>query len=185
MFRRPPRNFRGRQRAASSGSSGDERELASAPPLGCDRDEEAGSEESEEARGGTASSSEGARTAAEQPLPSGEPVRGTGAVLSFGSEEEEREGDEEFFKIKRPSFNEVTFRIQKKEILLSAEREADESKKVPQLEPGTDNTKGAQETKEENYSSLSEDYNSTDSENESNTSQRRKDSSAGQFPGHL
>lgn len=94
MFRRPPRNFRGRQRAASSGSSGDERGLASAPPLGRGRDEEAGSEESEEDRGGTASSSEGARTAAEQPLPSGEPVRGTGAVLSFGSEEEqEREGE--------------------------------------------------------------------------------------------
>ncbi|XP_046768800.1 uncharacterized protein LOC112532130 isoform X1 [Gallus gallus] len=183
MFRRPPRNFRGRQRAASSGSSGDERGLASAPPLGRGRDEEAGSEESEEDRGGTASSSEGARTAAEQPLPSGEPVRGTGAVLSFGSEEEqEREGDEEFFKIKKPSFNEVTFRIQKKEIPLSAEREVDESKKIPQLEPGTGNTKDAQETKEESYSSLSEDYDSTDSENESNASQRRKDLSPGCVP---
>nr|NP_001376457.1 chromosome 3 open reading frame, human C2orf3 [Gallus gallus] len=183
MFRRPPRNFRGRQRAASSGSSGDERGLASAPPLGRGRDEEAGSEESEEDRGGTASSSEGARTAAEQPLPSGEPVRGTGAVLSFGSEEEqEREGDEEFFKIKKPSFNEVTFRIQKKEIPLSAEREVDESKKIPQLEPGTGNTKDAQETKEESYSSLSEDYDSTDSENESSASQRRKDLSPGCVP---
>jgi len=53
------------------------------------------------------------------------------------------------------------------------------------LEPGTGNTKDAQETKEESYSSLSEDYDSTDSENESNASQRRKDLSPGQFPGHF
>lgn len=56
---------------------------------------------------------------------------------------------------------------------------------IPQLEPGTGNAKGAQEVKEESYSSLSEDYNSTDSENESNPSQRRKDSSPGQFRGHF
>lgn len=37
-------------------------------------------------------------------------------------------GDEEFFKIKKPSFNEVTFRIQKKESLLPAQTETEESK---------------------------------------------------------
>uniref|UniRef100_A0A8C9FM99 GC-rich sequence DNA-binding factor 2 n=1 Tax=Pavo cristatus TaxID=9049 RepID=A0A8C9FM99_PAVCR len=146
MFRRPPRNFRGRQRAASSGSgcsSDDERGSASTPPLGRDPDKEVESEESEGGRGGAAVlSSEGVRTAVEQPLPSAEPARGTGAVLSFGSEEEEREG-------------------------------------IPQLEPGTGNTKGARETKEESCSSLSEGYNSTGSENDSNPSQRRKDSSPG------
>lgn len=50
------------------------------------------------------------------------------------------------------------------------------------MEPGTGNTKDAQETKEESYSSLSEDYDSTDSENESNASQRRKDLSPGCVP---
>uniref|UniRef100_A0A8C3M1L0 GC-rich sequence DNA-binding factor 2 n=1 Tax=Chrysolophus pictus TaxID=9089 RepID=A0A8C3M1L0_CHRPC len=53
---------------------------------------------------------------------------------------------------------------------------------IPQLEPGTGNAKGAKEAKEESYSSLSEDYNSTDSENESNPSQRRKDLSPGCVP---
>ncbi|NXL90440.1 GCFC2 factor, partial [Alectura lathami] len=87
---------------------------------------------------------------------------------------------EELFKIKKPSFNEVTFRIQKKKSLLSAEREAEESKKVCQLEPGTDNTKSAQE--EESYSLLSEDYNSADSDNDSSSSQRREDLSPGSIP---
>ncbi|XP_031460773.1 GC-rich sequence DNA-binding factor 2 [Phasianus colchicus] len=185
MFRRAPRNFRGRQRAVSSGSScgsDDERGSASALPPGRDPDEEAESGESDGDRGGAASSSDGARTAAERPLPSAEPTRGAGAVLSFGSDEEERGGDEGVFKIKKPSFNEVTFRIQKKKSPLSAGREVDESKKIPQLEPGTGNTKDAIEAKEENYSSLSEDYNSTDSENESNPSQRRKDLSPGCVP---
>lgn len=36
--------------------------------------------------------------------------------------------DEELFKIKKPSFNEVTFRIKKKESLLPAQTEAEESK---------------------------------------------------------
>ncbi|XP_048791286.1 intron Large complex component GCFC2 isoform X1 [Lagopus muta] len=182
MFRRAPRNFRGRRRAASSGSScgsDGERGSTSALPPDRDPDEEAESGESDGDRGGAASSSEGARTAAERPLPSAEPARGAGAVLSFGSDEEERGGDEGVFKIKKPSFNEVTFRIQKKKTLLSAGSEVGESKKIPQLEPGTGNAKGAQEVKEESYSSLSEDYNSTDSENESNPSQRRKDSSPG------
>ncbi|XP_021246754.1 GC-rich sequence DNA-binding factor 2 isoform X2 [Numida meleagris] len=183
MFRRPPRNFRGRQRAASSGgsSSDEEQGRVSAPLPGPDPGREAESEESEGNRG-AASSSAGAGAAAERPLPSEEPALGSRALLSFGSEEEERDGDEELFKIKKPSFNEVTFRIQRKKSPLSAEREADESKKIAQLEPGTGNTKGAQETKEESYSSLSEDYNSADSENESNLSQRRKDLSPGCIP---
>ncbi|NXK55901.1 GCFC2 factor, partial [Chauna torquata] len=89
---------------------------------------------------------------------------------------------EELFKIKKPSFNEVTFRIQKKESIPSAQREVVESKKVCQLEPGTGNAEGTHEEEEESYSSLSEDYNSADSENESTLSQRRKDLSPGHIP---
>lgn len=37
-------------------------------------------------------------------------------------------GDEDLFKIRKPSFNEVTFRVQKKKSLLPAQREAEESK---------------------------------------------------------
>ncbi|NWY18298.1 GCFC2 factor, partial [Aphelocoma coerulescens] len=88
---------------------------------------------------------------------------------------------EEFFKVKKPSFNEVTFRIKKKESLLPAQTEVEESKKICQLEPGTGNTKGSceeeeeEENEDETYSSLNEDYNSSDSENESSSPQRRKD----------
>ncbi|NXI72756.1 GCFC2 factor, partial [Anseranas semipalmata] len=89
---------------------------------------------------------------------------------------------EELFKIKKPSFNEVTFRIQKKESLPSAQREAEESKskyffQICQLEPRTGDTEGTreEEEEEESYSSLSEDYNSRDSENESTPPQGRKD----------
>ncbi|KFQ70922.1 GC-rich sequence DNA-binding factor 2, partial [Phaethon lepturus] len=93
---------------------------------------------------------------------------------------------EEFFKIKKPSFNEVTFRIQKKESLLPAQTEIEESKKICQLNPRTRNTKGTCEEEEkkedESYSSLSEDYNSSDSENESISPQRRKDLSPGSIP---
>ncbi|KFU98793.1 GC-rich sequence DNA-binding factor 2, partial [Tauraco erythrolophus] len=92
---------------------------------------------------------------------------------------------EEFFKIKKPSFNEVTFRIQKKESLLPEQTEIEESKKICQLEPRTGNTKGTHEDEEkedESYSSLSEDYNSSNSENESNFPQRRKDLSPGNIP---
>ncbi|NXX61064.1 GCFC2 factor, partial [Scopus umbretta] len=90
---------------------------------------------------------------------------------------------EQFFKIKKPSFNEVTFRIQKKESLLPAQTEIEESKKTCQLEPRTGNTKGSHEEEEdESYSSLSEDYNSSDSENESSSPQRRKDLSPGYIP---
>ncbi|NXM13466.1 GCFC2 factor, partial [Ploceus nigricollis] len=93
---------------------------------------------------------------------------------------------EEFFKVKKPSFNEVTFRIKKKESLLPAQTEAEESKKICQLEPGVGNTKDTREEDEDNedetYSSLNEDYNSSDSENESSSPQRRKDLSPGSIP---
>ncbi|NXS49260.1 GCFC2 factor, partial [Balaeniceps rex] len=93
---------------------------------------------------------------------------------------------EQFFKIKKPSFNEVTFRIQKKESLLPAQTETEESKKICQLEPRTGNTKGTceeeEEKEDESYSSLSEDYNSSDSENDSRSPQRRKDLSPGYIP---
>ncbi|NXE74879.1 GCFC2 factor, partial [Cochlearius cochlearius] len=92
---------------------------------------------------------------------------------------------EQFFKIKKPSFTEVTFRIRKKESLLPAQTEIGESKKICQLGPRTGNTKGAQEEeeeKDESYSSLSEDYSNSDSENESSSPQRRKDSSPGYIP---
>ncbi|NXP57570.1 GCFC2 factor, partial [Chloropsis cyanopogon] len=93
---------------------------------------------------------------------------------------------EEFFKVKKPSFNEVTFRIKKKESLLPAQTEAEESKKIHQLEPGVGNTKDTHEEEEDNedetYSSLNEDYNSSDSENESSSPQRRKDLPPGNIP---
>uniref|UniRef100_A0A8C0TYG3 GC-rich sequence DNA-binding factor 2 n=1 Tax=Cyanistes caeruleus TaxID=156563 RepID=A0A8C0TYG3_CYACU len=93
---------------------------------------------------------------------------------------------EEFFKVKKPSFNEVTFRIKKKERLFPAQTEAEESKKIGQLEPRVDNTKDSHEEEEENedetYSSLNEDYNSSDSENESSSPQRRKDLLPGSIP---
>ncbi|KAM6273043.1 intron Large complex component GCFC2 isoform 2-T2 [Spheniscus humboldti] len=218
MFRRPPRNFRGRRRAASSGSSEEEPQpsAAPAPPApgsGSDSEREAEPEEGGGDPGSAAAFPEGARAAAaEGPLspeePAGSPggreasgraatgrgprlagtgpARGGRVLLSFGSEEE-REGDEQFFKIKKPSFNEVTFRIQKKESLLPAQTEIEESKKICQLEPRTGNTKGTHEEEEEgkedeSYSSLSEDYNSSDSENESSSSQRRRDLSPGDIP---
>ncbi|NXS32765.1 GCFC2 factor, partial [Pomatostomus ruficeps] len=94
---------------------------------------------------------------------------------------------EEFFKVKKPSFNEVTFRIKKKENRLPAQTEVEESKKICQLEPGIDNTKGTHEEEEEEnedetYSSLNEDYNSSDSENEPSSPQRRKDLSPSNIP---
>ncbi|KFQ43080.1 GC-rich sequence DNA-binding factor 2, partial [Nestor notabilis] len=93
---------------------------------------------------------------------------------------------EEFFKIKKPSFNEVTFRV-RKESLLPAQAETGESKKISPLEPGTGNIKSPCEEREEedddeSNSSLSEDYNSLGSENESSSPQRRKDLSPGHIP---
>ncbi|XP_030091896.1 intron Large complex component GCFC2 isoform X2 [Serinus canaria] len=205
MFRRPPRNFRGRRRAASSGSSEGEPEAQPSPAAAPSPDSGASSpsEREAEAEGGPG---------AEGPLPAEEPARsprrrarraGAGPgpgqrraeaaagpgragkeLLSFGGEEERE--DEELFKIKKPSFNEVTFRIKKKESLLPAQTEAEESKKIYQLEPGVGNTKETHEEDEDNedetYSSLNEDYNSSDSENESSSPQRRKDLSPGNIP---
>ncbi|XP_027605061.2 intron Large complex component GCFC2 isoform X2 [Pipra filicauda] len=206
MFRRPPRNFRGRRRAASSGSSEGEPEPQPGPVAAPSPDSGASSPSEQEAEPEEGERDSRGGAGAEGPLPSEEPARSGAAaagrgqrragaaagpgragkeLLSFGSEEE-REG-EEFFKVKKPSFNEVTFRIQKKESLLPAQREAEESKKICQLEPGPDNTKGTceeegEEKEDETYSSLNEDYNSSDSENDSNSPQRRKDLSPGDIP---
>ncbi|NXJ81674.1 GCFC2 factor, partial [Trogon melanurus] len=91
---------------------------------------------------------------------------------------------EEFFKIKKPSFSEVTFRIQKKESQLPAQTETEESQKICQLDPAT--TKGTceeeVEREDESYASLSEDCNSPDSENESSSLPRRKDLSPDNIP---
>ncbi|KAM6123386.1 intron Large complex component GCFC2 isoform 1-T1 [Pterocles gutturalis] len=183
---------------------------APGPDSGSER--EAEPEEGEGSPGSAAASHEGTRAAAaEGPLPPEEPAgspggqeeggraaagrgprlagagpaRGGKALLSFGSEEE-REGDEQAFKIKKPSFNEVTFRIRKKESLLPAQTQPEENKEICQLEPRTGDTKGTHEEEEEkedeSYSSLSEGYNSTDSENESSSLQRRKDLSPGYIP---
>ncbi|NXA29456.1 GCFC2 factor, partial [Ibidorhyncha struthersii] len=165
----------GRQRAASSGSSDEEPRPTAAPPpaRSPDSEREAEPEEGEGDASSGATSPEGAR-AADAQLSSQEPA---------GSPWEE---SEEFFKIKKPSFNEVTFRIQKKESLLPAQTETEESKKICQLEPRTDNTKGTceeeEEKEDESYSSLSGDYNSSDSENESSSPQRRNDLSPGNIP---
>ncbi|XP_064267833.1 intron Large complex component GCFC2 [Passer domesticus] len=208
MFRRPPRNFRGRRRAASSGSSEGEPEPQPEPAAAPSPDSGASSPSEREAE----PSEGGGDPGAEAPLPAEEPARsprerarragaGTGPgqrraagaagpgragkeLLSFGGEEE-REG-EEFFKVKKPSFNEVTFRIKKKESLLPAQTEAEESKKICQLEPGVGNTKDTckedEDNEDETYSSLNEDSNSSDSENESSSPQRRKDLSPGSIP---
>ncbi|XP_051469608.1 intron Large complex component GCFC2 isoform X2 [Apus apus] len=206
MFRRPRRNFRARPRAACGGGSGEEEEEEEqeqeepVPPPA--RGDGSGSEreaEPEGSEGRPAASPEGSRAAAQGALPAeerGEAGTGRGprlagagrpagkGLLSFGSEEE-REGDEESFQIKKPSFKEVVFRSQKKESRLPAETETEESKKICQLEPGTGNAKGiCEEEEEENApsSSLSEDYNSSDSENESKSPQRRKDLSPSNTP---
>lgn len=54
---------------------------------------------------------------------------------------------------------------------------------ICQLEPRTDNTKGTceeeEEKEDESYSLLSEDYDSSDSENESSSPQRKKGLSPG------
>ncbi|XP_057876221.1 intron Large complex component GCFC2 [Melospiza georgiana] len=208
MFRRPPRNFRGRRRAASSGSSDGEPEPQAEPAAAPSPDSGASSPSEREAEPSEAEGGPGA----ERALPGEEPARsprgrarraGAGPgpgqrragaaagpgragkeLLSFGGEEE-REG-EEFFKVKKPSFNEVTFRIKKKESLLPVQTEAEETKKICQLEPGVGNTKDTHEEDEDNedetYSSLNEDYNSSDSENESSSPQRGKDLSPGNIP---
>ncbi|NWQ90516.1 GCFC2 factor, partial [Burhinus bistriatus] len=178
----------GRRRAASSGSSDEEPQPAAAPPPapapGCERDVEP--EEGEGDTGSAAAASpEGARAAAaaEVPLSPEEPAGSPGGRQESGRAAAGRGPREEFFKIKKPSFNEVTFRIQKKESLLPAQTEIEESKKICQLEPRTDNSKGTHEEEEdESYSSLSEDYNSSDSENESSSPQKKKNLSPDNIP---
>ncbi|NXK16708.1 GCFC2 factor, partial [Arenaria interpres] len=171
----------GRRRAASSSSSSDEEPqpvAPAAPPPAPAPQQEAEPEEGEGDPGSASASPEGARAsaAAEGPLSPEEPAGSPG----------DRVESEEFFKIKKPSFNEVTFRIQKKESLPPTQTETEESKKICQLEPRTDNTKStcAEEEEEEleSYSSISKDYNSSDSENESRSPQRRKDLSPGHIP---
>ncbi|NXV83684.1 GCFC2 factor, partial [Atlantisia rogersi] len=168
----------GRQRAAPSSSSDEEPEpppapvSPPAPSPGRDSERET---ESEGDPGSAAASPRGssAAAAAEEPLtpegPAGSPGR--------------RGEREEFFKIKKPAFNEVTFRIQKRESLSVQAAETEESKKTCQLESRTGNTKGTseEEEEEESYSSLNED-NSSDSGNESSSLQRRKDLSLGDIP---
>ncbi|NXW97340.1 GCFC2 factor, partial [Larus smithsonianus] len=166
-----------RRRAASSGSSDEEPQPVAAAAPSPAPEREAEPEDGEGDPGSAAAASpERDRAAAEGPLSLEEPAGSPGG----------REQSEEFFKIKKPSFNEVTFRIQKKESLLPAQTETEESKKICQLEPRTDNTKATFEEEEEeedaSYSSLSEDYNSSDSENESSSPQRRKDLSPGGIP---
>ncbi|XP_042635060.1 intron Large complex component GCFC2 [Catharus ustulatus] len=203
MFRRPPRNFRGRRRAASSGSSEGEPEpqpepreepaAAPSPDSGASSPSDGEAEPCE--AGGDPPAEEPARSprgrAGHGSGPGQRPARAAAGpgragkeLLSFGGEEE-REG-EEFFKVKKPSFNEVTFRIKKKESLLPAQTEAEESKKICQSEPGVGDTKDTCEEEEENedetYSSLNEDYNSSGSENESSSPQRRKDLSPSSIP---
>ncbi|XP_075271054.1 intron Large complex component GCFC2 isoform X2 [Opisthocomus hoazin] len=193
MFRRPPRNFRGRRRAASSGTSDEEpeQEPLPGPAPGSEQEGEGepGPHPPEEPAGSPGGRAERGRAAAGRgPRIAGAgtgPAREGKVQLSFGGEEE-REGEEQFFKIKKPSFSEVTFRIQKKETLLPAQSGTVEDKKICQLEPRTGNTKGIceedKEKEDESYSSLSEDYNGSDSENESSSPQRRKDLSPGKIP---
>ncbi|NXG14075.1 GCFC2 factor, partial [Grallaria varia] len=185
----------GRRRAASSGSSEGEPDpqpepqpepvAAPSPDSGASSPSERGAEPSE----GERDPPEGAGAEGPGRSPCGQRRAGPGRagkeLLSFGSEEE-REG-EEFFKVKKPSFNEVTFRIQKKESLLPAQTEVEESRKICHLEPEIGNTKGTreeedEEKEDESYSSLNEDYNSSDSENKSISPHRGKDLSPGDLP---
>ncbi|NWR30822.1 GCFC2 factor, partial [Tachuris rubrigastra] len=144
-------------------------------------------------RAASSSSSEDEPEPQPRPEPVAAPSPDSGASSPSEQEAEPEEGErdspggEEFFKVKKPSFNEVTFRIQKKESLLPAQRDVEESKKICRLEPGTGNTKGTreeedEEKEDETYSSLNEDYNSSDSEIDSSSPQRRKDLSPGDIP---
>ncbi|KFV70994.1 GC-rich sequence DNA-binding factor 2, partial [Dryobates pubescens] len=177
----------GRRRKASSGSSSDEEPDQAAVPTSAlgfssDSEREAEPEEDEGNPGSATGSPESARaTAAEGPLCPEDPAGSAEGKAISGI----RPRDEEFFKIKKPSFNEVTFRIQKKESRLPSQTEAEESKKICQSEPRTVNTKGAckeDEEGDESYSSQSQDSSTSASENESSSLQRRKDLSPGNIP---
>ncbi|XP_050806693.1 intron Large complex component GCFC2 isoform X2 [Gopherus flavomarginatus] len=208
MFRRPPRNFRGRQRAASSCSSSSSSSEGEPEPEP-EREQGTGSEADqgeEEQEQGPARPAAERQPPAEGPagdtggreeqedgggVPRGRPrganpragqARGEMALLSFGADEERDEGDE-LFKIKKPSLNTITFRMQKKESPHSAVRETERSKEIFQSESRIINTAETCETEEdEHYSSASEDYSSSASETQSSPPQTRKDLSAGNIP---
>uniref|UniRef100_A0A8C4VQB1 GC-rich sequence DNA-binding factor 2 n=1 Tax=Gopherus evgoodei TaxID=1825980 RepID=A0A8C4VQB1_9SAUR len=205
MFRRPPRNFRGRQRAASScSSSSSEGEPEPEPEGEQGTGSEADQGEEDEEQGparpaaerqppaeGPAGDTGGREEEEDGGVPRGRPrganpragqARGEMALLSFGADEERDEGDE-LFKIKKPSLNTITFRMQKKENPHSAVREAERSKEIFQSESRIINTADTCETEEdEHYSSASEDYSSSASETQSSPPQTRKDLSAGNIP---
>ncbi|KAG6935775.1 GC-rich sequence DNA-binding factor 2, partial [Chelydra serpentina] len=150
-----------------------ERQPPAEGPAGDIRGQE---EEEEDGGGAPRGRTRGAKPRAGQ-------ARGEKALLSFGADEERDEG-EELFKIKKPSLNTITFRIQKKENPHSAVREAERSKEIFQSESRIINTTDTCETEEEDehYSSASEDYNSSASETQSSPPQKRKDLSAGNIP---
>nr|XP_048701620.1 intron Large complex component GCFC2 isoform X1 [Caretta caretta]XP_048701621.1 intron Large complex component GCFC2 isoform X1 [Caretta caretta] len=197
MFRRPPRNFRGRQRAASSCSS-------SSSSGGEGEPEYEGAQGEEEQAQGPARPAAERQPPAEGPAgdirgqeeeedgggvprganpPRAGQARGATALLSFGADEERDEG-EELFKIKKPSLNTITFRMQRKENSHSAVREAERSKEIFQSESRIINSTDTCETEEEDehYSSASEDYTSSASETQSSPPQKREDLSAGNIP---
>ncbi|XP_067400776.1 intron Large complex component GCFC2 isoform X1 [Emydura macquarii macquarii] len=205
------RNFRGRQRAESSSGGEGESEPEQGPGSEPEGDGGTGSagdqgEETEEQEQGTALPA----AAEKQPPPAGpegdvsgeeedgggQPrgpsrganpravqarARGEMALLSFGSEEE-RDADEEFFKIKKPSLNTITFRMQKKENPHSPVIEAERSKEIFQSEYKITTDRCETEEEDEHYSSTSEDYNSSASETQCSPPQKRKDLSAGNVP---
>ncbi|NXO09615.1 GCFC2 factor, partial [Oriolus oriolus] len=173
----------GRRRAASSGSSEGEPEPRPEPAASRGRSGAGPRREgaAELRRRGGAGSTGTAAQGGPGVSPSGDIPNTPGHIPVLPAP------GEEFFKVKKPSFNEVTFRIKKKESLLPAQTEVEESTKICQLEPGIGNTKGTREEEEdenedETYSSLNEDYNSSDSENESSSPQRRKDLSPDNIP---
>ncbi|XP_005297406.2 intron Large complex component GCFC2 isoform X1 [Chrysemys picta bellii] len=203
MFRRPPRNFRGRQRVAASCSSSSEgeQEPEHGGEQGTGSEADQGDEEQEQGPaspaaegqpptegpagdiGGQEEEEDGGGGVPRGANPRAGQARGEMALLSFGADEERDEG-EVLFKIKKPSLNTIKFRMQKKENPHSAVREAERSKEIFQSESRIINTTDTCETEEEDehYSSASEDYNSSASETQSSPPQKRKDLSAGNIP---
>lgn len=82
MFRRPPRNFRGRRRAASSGSSEEEPPVTAAPPPA--RRPPSDSEGEGDPGSAVASPDEGRAGTAEGPLPPEEPTGSPGSRQESG-----------------------------------------------------------------------------------------------------
>uniref|UniRef100_A0A8D0HDF5 GC-rich sequence DNA-binding factor 2 n=1 Tax=Sphenodon punctatus TaxID=8508 RepID=A0A8D0HDF5_SPHPU len=179
MFRKPPRrNFRGRRRAGSSSSSS-EAEPEPEPSSGCQgepREAERDPDRPHRRRGARPARAEEDGSAAglgsEAPPP-----------LSF-REGDERDGDEEHFKIKKPAVNTITFRTQKKENPDSASKQNETSQANVQSEFGTLNTKhnSEEDEEDEHNSSASVDYSSSTSGSQSSSSPDREDFSAGKIP---